>query len=75
MTPTFENVWSQAKTLTSEERVKLAEMLIKTNDSKKSLAEKRREKIRVFRGKYKHILPTTEEFLAEKERELEIEKI
>lgn len=65
MTPTFENILNQAQNLTSEERVKLAEMLMKTNNSKKSLVEKRREKIRAFRGKYKHILPTTKEFLAD----------
>lgn len=65
MTPTFENVLSQAKNLMSDERVKLAEMLMKTNGSKKNLVEKRRDKIRAFRGKYKHILPTTKEFLAD----------
>lgn len=74
MTPTFENLLSQAKNLTSEEKARLIKMLEQANGSEKNVVEKRREKIRAFRGKYRHILPTTEEFLAEKAKESEIEK-
>ena len=66
MTPTFETVFEQAKNLPSEERTELIKALLNTDSKQKSGNEKRMEKIRVFRGKFRRILPSVEEFLAEK---------
>ncbi len=71
MTPTFEIVLNQAQSLTAVEREKLIESLKQT--VQESQSKKRREKIREFRGKFKHILPSTKEFLADKQKELELE--
>lgn len=72
MTPTFETVLNQAQSLTKIEREKLIESLKRTTKQKQS--DKKREKIREFRGKYKHILPSTDEFLADKQLEREFAK-
>jgi hypothetical protein len=72
MNATFETVLNQAQTLTTVEREKLIESLKKITKNHKM--DKKREKIREFRGKFSHILPSTEEFLAEKQKELELEK-
>lgn len=71
MTPTFEVVLNQAQNLTAVEREKLIESLKQMDKVKQS--NNKREKIRAFRGKYKDILPSTKEFLAEKQREVELE--
>ncbi len=72
MTPTFETVLTQAKSLPPTEREKLIESL--KSVSEKNVSENRREKIRAFRGKFRRILPSVEEFLAEKSKEAELEK-
>ena len=73
MTPTFETVFEQAKSLPSNERAKLIKALSKTDFGQKSEDKKRVEKIRAFRGKFRRILPSVEEFLAEKSKEIELE--
>lgn len=72
MTPTFETVLIQAKNLPLTEREKLIESLKQI--SEKNVSENRREKIRAFRGKFRHILPSVEEFLAEKLKEAALEE-
>jgi len=72
MTPTFETVLTQAKSLPPTEREKLIESL--KSVSEKNVSENRREKIHAFRGKFRRILPSVEEFLAEKSKEAELEK-
>ncbi len=69
MTPTFEVVLNQAQNLTTVEREKLIDSLKQM--TKENQPNKKREKIRAFRGKYKDILPSTKEFLAEKQKEFE----
>ncbi len=64
MTQTFEIVLNQAQNLTPVEREKLIELL-KQMDRKKH-SDKKREKIRAFRGKFSNILPSTKEFFTEK---------
>ncbi|MDQ3633132.1 MAG: hypothetical protein M3405_01300 [Acidobacteriota bacterium] len=71
MTPTFEVVLNQAQNLTPVEREKLIESLKQM--AKENQSDKKREKIRAFRGKFKDILPSTKEFLAEKQKEMELE--
>lgn len=72
MTPTFETILNQAKGLPASEREKLIESLKQI--SEKNESGKRLGKIRAFRGKYSRILPSTEEFLAAKRKEVEIEE-
>lgn len=73
MTPTFETIFEQAKNLSVAERAKLIKALSKTDSGQKSENQKRVEKIRAFRGKFRRILPSVEEFLAEKSKEIELE--
>lgn len=72
MTPTFETVLTQAKSLPPIEREKLIESLRQVLE--KDVSENRREKIRAFRGKFRRILPSVEEFLAEKSKEAKLEE-
>ncbi len=71
MTPTFEVILNQAQNLTPVEREKLIESLKQM--TKETQSNKKREKIRAFRGKFKDILPSTKEFLSEKQKEAELE--
>ncbi len=72
MTPTFETILTQAKSLPPNEREKLIESLKQINKENKTY--KKRDKIRAFRGKYSHILPSTEEFLAAKREDAKLEE-
>ena len=73
MTPTFETIFEQAKNLPLAERAKLIKALSKSDSKPKSENKKRVEKIRAFRGKFRRILPSVEEFLSEKSMEIELE--
>jgi len=74
MSATLELVLEQAKTLSASERAKLVEALTRPDTQKNGTAQSRLEKIRAFRGKYRGILPSTEEFMAEKRKEVELEE-
>ena len=74
MSATLELVLEQVKTLTEEERVELMEVLTHPKVQKDGSSQSRLEKIRAFRGKYRDILPSTEEFMAEKRLEVELEE-
>jgi len=74
MGATLELVLEQVKTLTEEERAELVEVLTHPRGHKNGSSQSRLEKIRAFRGKYRDILPSTEEFMAEKRLEVELEE-
>ncbi len=72
MTPTFETVLENARELPLAERIKLITALSK-GEINKNNTEKRQEKIHAFRGKYRHILPNTKDFIVAKHEEVEFE--
>jgi hypothetical protein len=74
MSATLELVLEQVKTLNESERAKLVEVLTHPHVRKNSSAQSRQEKIKAFRGKYRGMLPSTEEFMAEKRLEVELEE-
>ena len=74
MSPTLETVLEQVKTLSQSERSELVRVLSRPNIQENGTPESRLAKIRAFRGKYKGILPTTEEVMAEKRLEVELEE-
>lgn len=74
MSATLESVLEQAKTLTESERSKLVEVLTHADAQKNGSSQTRQEKIRAFRGRYRGVLPTTEEFMADKRLEVELEE-
>lgn len=74
MSATLELVLEQAKTLTESERAKLVEALTHPNVQKNGSSQSRLEKIRALRGRYRGMLPSTEEFMAEKRQEVELEE-
>lgn len=73
MTPTFEKVLEQAKELALAERVKLITALSIGKPIPKNGTGTRAEKIQEFRGKYRGILPSSDEFIAAKRKELKLE--
>ena len=73
MSPTFELVLNQVRSLTAVERSKLVEVLTKPQTSSGGFDLDRLKKIKSFRGKYRKILPSSEEFLAEKRAEVLLE--
>lgn len=75
MSPTFEAVLNQAKTLKSEERAELIKALSQSSSKENGGTKKgHREKIRAFRGRYRHILPSSKEFLDAKREEILLEE-
>ena len=77
MSPTLEIVLDQVENLSESERAELMRVLSRpasksngTSESQESL----REKIRAFQERFRGVLPTTEEFLIEKRREVELEE-
>ena len=74
MSATFELVLEQVKTLTDTERAKLVDVLTHRSVQKNGSPQSRLDKIKAFRGKYRGILPTSEEFKAEKRLEVELEE-
>lgn len=71
MTPSFEQVLSQAQALPAAERQRLIEAL--TSEPLTEEWETRKELIRQAKGSMAGLLPTTEEVLAEKQMEVEEE--
>ena len=64
----------QVKTLTEEERAELVEVLMHPKVQKNGTFQSRLENIRAFRGRYRGLLPPTEEFMADKRLEVELEE-
>ena len=77
MSPTLEIVLDQVENLSESERAELMRVLSrpasKSNGTSES-QESRRENIRAFQERFRGVLPTTEEFLIEKRREVELEE-
>jgi hypothetical protein len=71
MTPSFEQVLAQAMALPASERQRLIAAL--SNEPFVEEWKTRRELIRRTKGSMAGLLPTTEEFLAEKRAEIEEE--
>lgn len=74
MSPTLELVLEQAKSLSESEQAELVRMLANPTTVRNGTVEDRLAKIKAFRGKYRGMLPSTEEFMAEKRLEVELEE-
>jgi len=74
MSATLELVLEQVKTLTEEERAELVEVLTRPKVQKNGTVESRRAKIKAFQKRFGGMLPSTEEFMAEKRLEVELEE-
>lgn len=79
-TVTFENVLSQAKQLAPNERAQLIGVLARslaqpdTEPVEDISFEERQARIHEFRGKYRGVLSSVDEFLAAKREEVELEE-
>lgn len=71
-TPTFERVLQEARMLPPPDQLRLSELL--AQEARTTDAEARREAVRRAKGSMRGMLPTTEQFLAEKHAELEREE-
>jgi hypothetical protein len=74
MSPTLEIVLEQVKSLSESEQAELVRALSRPKAIRNGTEETRLAKIRAFRGRYRGILPSTEEFMAEKRKEVELEE-
>ncbi len=74
MSPTLELVLEQVRSLSESEQAELARILANPTTERRDTVEERLAKIKAFRGKYRGILPSTEEFMAEKRLEVELEE-
>ncbi len=74
MSPTLEIVLAQVKSLSESEQAELVRALSRPESKRNGTKESRLAKIRAFRGRYRGILPSTEEFMAEKRKEVELEE-
>ncbi len=74
MSATLEAVLEQVKTLSPTERAKLVEFLRHPNVRKNGTVESRMAKIKAFQERFRGMLPSTEEFMAEKRQEVELEE-
>ena len=74
MSPTLEMVLEQVKSLSESEQAELVRVLSRPQTTKTGTAESRRAKIRAFQERFRGMLPSTEEFLAEKREEVELEE-
>lgn len=71
-TPTFEQVLQEARLLPPPEQLRLSEVL--AQEARTTDTNERREAVRRAKGSMRGLLPTTEQFLAEKHAELEREE-
>ena len=74
MTATLELVLEQVKTLSDSERATLVEVLRQHPVKKNGTVESRREKIKAFQDRFRGMLGNSEEFMAEKRLEVELEE-
>jgi len=74
MSATLELVLEQVKTLTEEERAELVEVLRHPPIKQNGTVESRRAKIKAFQERFRGMLGSTEEFLADKRLEVELEE-
>lgn len=71
---TIETLLQEARLLPQIEQLKLAALLIEQAQSVVPTAEQRLAAVRRVRGKFKHLLPTVDEYMAAKRAELEQEE-
>lgn len=74
MSPTFEIVLEQVKSLNESERAELVRVLSRPETVRNGTAESRRARIKAFQKRFRGLLPSTEEFMAEKRQEVELEE-
>ena len=74
MSPTFEVVLEQVKSLSESEQAELVRVLSRPAMVRSGTVESRRAKIKAFQERYRGMLPSTEEFMAEKRQEVELEE-
>ena len=74
MTPTFEIVLEQVKGLSASEQTELVRVLSQPASIKNDAVEVRRAKIKAFQKRFHGMLPSTEEFMADKRKEVELEE-
>ena len=73
MSTTFEAVLEKAKSLSRSEKARLISILSKPTSQTNGTANNRLERISAFQKRFRDVLPCTEEFLAEKRKEILIE--
>ncbi|MEO6051066.1 MAG: hypothetical protein ABIP78_07010 [Pyrinomonadaceae bacterium] len=74
MSPTLEMVLEQVNNLSEAERTELMRAIARPASKRIGTNKSRLAKIKAFRGRYRGIMPTTEELIAEKRREVELEE-
>jgi archaellum biogenesis protein FlaJ (TadC family) len=73
MTQTFELVLNEALSLSEAERARLISILSRSSARASESKDRRMEKIRDFQKRFRGVLPSTEEFMAEKRKEVHLE--
>ena len=74
MSPALEIVLNQIRSLTPVEQSVIVEMLTKPQTNGSRINADRLNKIKSFRGKYRKILPSSDEFIAQKRAEILVEE-
>ncbi len=75
MSPTFEIVLEQVKTLSESEQAELARIISRPTTVRNGTFEERRAKIKAFQERFRGMLPGgSEQFLADKREEVELEE-
>ena len=77
MSPTLEMVLEQVNSLSESERAEFMRAVARPTakpNGKTESRERRMEKIRAFQKRFSGVVPSTEEFMAEKRLEVELEE-
>ncbi len=74
MSPTFEVVLEQVKSLSKSEQAELVRVLSRPVTVRNGTAESCRAKIKAFQERFRGMLGSSEEFMAEKRLEVELEE-
>lgn len=74
MSPTFEVVLEQVKSLSESEQAELVRVLSCPASTRNVPVENRMAKIKAFQERFRGMLGSTEEFMAEKRQEVELEE-
>ena len=74
MSPTLEMVLEQVRNLSESEQAELVRAISRPKPKQNGTKESRLAAIRAFQKRCRGILPSSEEFLAEKREEVELEE-
>ena len=74
MSPTFEVVLEQVQSLSKSERAELVRVLSRPASTRNGTVESRMAKIKAFQERFRGMLGSSEEFMAEKREEVELEE-